>query len=102
MMTKKVKGQKIKVGHMISLIAFFALVVVMGLMGDKEGRAVDLSFNFLNVIILFLVGVIASATMVIPGVSGSMVLYCLVFTTPLLHRLMILSVPLPPEILRGY
>ena len=79
MMTKKVKGQKIKVGHMISLIAFFALVVVMGLMGDKEGRAVDLSFNFLNVIILFLVGVIASATMVIPGVSGSMVLLLLGF-----------------------
>ena len=87
MMTKKVKGQKIKVGHMISLIAFFALVVVMGLMGDKEGRAVDLSFNFLNVIILFIVGVIASATMVIPGVSGSMVLLLLGFYNPIIAQI---------------
>ena len=87
MMTKKVKGQKIKVGHMISLLVFFALVVVMGLMGDKEGRAVDLSFNFLNVIILFIVGVIASATMVIPGVSGSMVLLLLGFYNPIILSL---------------
>lgn len=87
MMTKKVKGEKIKAGHMVSLIAFFALVVVLGLMGDKEGKAADLSFSFLNVIILFIVGVIASATMVIPGVSGSMVLLLLGFYNPIIAQI---------------
>ncbi len=73
-MAKNIKGNKTKVGHIIAFVLFFVLVVGMTLLGDTEGRAADLSFNILNVIKLFGVGVIASATMVIPGVSGSMVL----------------------------
>lgn len=81
---KNVKGKKIKAGHLISAIVFFLLVAGLAALGETEGTAADLSFGFANVLILFVVGVITSATMVIPGVSGSMVLMLMGFYTPIL------------------
>lgn len=83
-MWKNVKGSKIKAGHLIAALAFFALVVGMAAFGGTEGAAADLSFNLVNVLKLFVVGVITSATMVIPGVSGSMVLMLMGFYQPVL------------------
>ncbi len=83
-MWKNVKGQKIKPGHIVAFLAFFAVVVVMALMGDAEGNAADLSFNIINVLKLLGVGIIAAATMVIPGVSGSMMLLLLGYYNPIL------------------
>ena len=81
---KNVKGNKIRTGHLISALAFFALVVGLAAFGGAEGAAADLSFGLVNVIRLFAVGVVASATMVIPGVSGSMVLMLMGFYQPVL------------------
>lgn len=81
---KNVKGNSIKVGHIIAGLLFFALVVGMAVMGETEGNAANLSFNLINVIKLFGVGIIASATMVIPGVSGSMVLLLMGYYNPIL------------------
>ncbi|MBQ9142978.1 MAG: DUF368 domain-containing protein [Lachnospiraceae bacterium] len=86
-MWKNVKGQKIKPGHMGAFLAFFVVVVVMALMGETEGNAADLSFNVINVVKLFAVGVIAAATMVIPGVSGSMMLLLLGYYNPILSTI---------------
>lgn len=83
-MWKNVKGSKLKIGHLIAALAFFAVVVGMAAFGGTEGAAADLAFNLVNVLKLFVVGVIASATMVIPGVSGSMVLMLLGFYQPVL------------------
>ena len=74
---KKVKGNKIKISHGIAFLIFFVLVIGMAAMGETEGQAADLTLSVWSVIKLFLVGVLASATMVIPGVSGSMVLMLL-------------------------
>lgn len=84
---KNVKGNSIKLGHIIACIAFFALVAGLALMGEKEGNAADLSFNFLNVAKLFGVGVVASASMVIPGVSGSMMLLLMGYYHPVLEAI---------------
>ena len=43
----------------------------------KIGKAADVSFGIINMIKLFSVGIIAAATMVVPGVSGSMMLMLL-------------------------
>lgn len=83
----KEKGDNMKDGHMLVFLIFFALVVGMGIVGEREGAAADLSFNLVNVIVLFLVGVIAAATMVIPGVSGSMVLLLLGYYEPILESI---------------
>lgn len=81
---KNVMGKKIRIGHIIAALAFFALVAGMAVMGETEGTSADLSFSVGNMLILFVVGVITSATMVIPGVSGSMVLMLMGFYKPVL------------------
>lgn len=86
-MCKKVKGNKVKAGHVISFLLFFALVAGLALLGEKEGAAADLSFSFFNVIKLFFVGMIASATMVIPGVSGSMILLLIGYYHPIIETI---------------
>lgn len=81
---KNVKGKSVKIGHIIAALVFFALVAGLAAMGETEGAAANLSFSVTNVLILFVVGVITSATMVIPGVSGSMVLMLMGFYEPIL------------------
>lgn len=74
---KKVQGHKVTVGKLIPLLVFFAVVILMALIGEAQGNAADVSFGLLNVLKLLGVGVIAAATMVVPGVSGSMMLMLL-------------------------
>ncbi len=84
---KNVKGNSVRIGHIVAFLAFFALVVCMAVFGGGEGSSADLSFTVGNVLILFGVGIIASATMVIPGVSGSMVLLLLGYYNPILSAI---------------
>lgn len=84
---KNVKGSKIKVGHIIAFLLFFVVVAGFAIMGESEGKAADLTFNAINVIKLLGVGVVASATMVIPGVSGSMMLMLMGYYTPVLETI---------------
>ena len=74
---KKVQGNAIKAPQVIGFVLFFALVVGLALIGEGDGVSADVSFSVINVIKLFLVGIVAAATMVIPGVSGSMMLMVL-------------------------
>lgn len=84
---KNVKGNSVKIGHLAVCIAFFVLVAGLAMMGETEGNAADLSFGFLSVVKLFGVGVVASATMVIPGVSGSMMLLLMGYYHPILEAI---------------
>ncbi len=81
---KNVKGKSVKIDYLLAWLVFFALVVGLALMGEKEGASADLSFGVLNVLKLFGVGIIASATMVIPGVSGSMILLLIGYYNPII------------------
>lgn len=71
---KKVEGKKITIGKIIPFLVFFGVVILMAVMGNVAGTAADVSFSFINVVKLFGVGIVAAATMVVPGVSGSMML----------------------------
>lgn len=86
-MWKNVKGNAIRLGHILTFLVFFAVVVGMALLGETEGNGVELNLNLINVIKLFGVGVIAAATMVIPGVSGSMVLLLIGYYNPVLSAI---------------
>lgn len=70
----KSTSEKVSVGNLVASLFFFALVVGFAMLGEGEGQDTTIAFTFVNVMKLFGVGIIASATMVIPGVSGSMVL----------------------------
>ena len=80
---KRIKGDK---GNSVSIPAFicgFVLVVGLQIIGSGNGTDAAMNMNPLLVIILFLMGMIASATMVIPGVSGSMMLMLLGYYNPI-------------------
>ena len=79
---KNVGGKKIKVGHIIAGLLFFVMVVGLAAVGETEGASADLSLNAGTVLQLFVVGIVAAATMVIPGVSGSMMLMLMGFYHP--------------------
>lgn len=84
---KKVKGKGIKISYIIPFLVFFVLVVGLALTGEKEGNAADLTFGLWSCMKLFVVGIIASATMVIPGVSGSMMLLLLGYYNPIVSAI---------------
>ena len=83
-MGKKVKGHSVRVGHGLAFLLFFVLVVGCASLEGSQGSAADLSFSLINAVKLLGVGVIASATMVVPGVSGSMILMILGYYEPVL------------------
>ncbi len=62
------------VACVISFIFAFALIIVLEVLGQKEGLDKSLGFSVVNMIIALFLGIIAAATMIIPGVSGSMVM----------------------------
>lgn len=74
---KKVKGHSVTAGKIIAFLIFFAIVILMAVLGETSGNAADVSFSLINVVKLLFVGIIAAATMVVPGVSGSMMLMLL-------------------------
>ena len=71
---KNVKSSKINMGYILGYTAFFALVVVLAVFNDAKGATADTTFNMINSLKLVGVGIVAAATMVVPGVSGSMML----------------------------
>ncbi|KAB1438113.1 DUF368 domain-containing protein [Candidatus Galacturonibacter soehngenii] len=71
------KNKKLGIGNLIAFLLMFALVVGLPLLGVGSETSNVLEGTPLNMIILFFVGLIAAATMVIPGVSGSLVLMIL-------------------------
>lgn len=73
----KATGKKVTGGNIVILVLFFLLVAGFALLGEGEASGTAISLNAVEIIKLFFVGIIASATMVIPGVSGSMVLMLL-------------------------
>lgn len=84
---KKVKGNTIKGGHILSFVLFFALVAGLAAFGNGEGTDVVLNPGMGMAFILFLIGILASATMIIPGVSGSMILLLLGFYNPIVSEI---------------
>ena len=87
-LTGKMKGQKIGVSHAVVFLIFFAGVIILKYVGDStEEVSVALTTDLVSIVKLFFIGVIASATMVIPGVSGSMMLMILGYYTPIISSI---------------
>ena len=87
MMIKEVKGKKVNAGCIFGFIFFFLLVVGLSLLDGIKGTDADLSFSILTELKLFCVGVVAAATMVIPGVSGSMMLMLMGYYEPVISAI---------------
>ncbi len=85
-MFNKVKSEKIKWTHIIVFIIAAIVVVVPTIMvsgATDVVRAVE--FNFVSVVIMFLIGIIAAFSIVVPGVSGSMILMMIGYYATILN-----------------
>ncbi len=78
---------RIKIQYMIPFLIFFVMVAGTAIIGDIEGVTADLSLSLASVIKLFIVGLIIAANIVIPGVSGSMLLLMMGYYTPFIETI---------------
>lgn len=91
MLVSKIKDSKEKkqVSSYIIALITFSIVMLMAfadqIFGSGIGEVSFKNMNILSYILLFVVGVIAAATMVIPGVSGSLVLMLLGYYLPIIN-----------------
>ena len=76
---KELRTQKKSIGisGAVAFILFFAICAFLPMLKNNQDVLTSFALTPMTMILLFLVGVIASATMVIPGVSGSMVMMIL-------------------------
>ena len=68
---EKVKNQKINIADIIGIILAIGVIVALPLIPKTEAAA---QYNIGVYIIMFAMGIVCSSAMVIPGVSGSLVL----------------------------
>lgn len=73
----KLKNEKLNAKHLIIFILMFALVAVLPMFQGAESSFEAIAITPSSMIKLFGIGIIASATMVVPGMSGSLVLIVL-------------------------
>lgn len=71
------RGGSIGFSGILCFVLLFAFAVLLPMMGSDEKVMQTLAVSPVLMILMFFIGIIASATMVIPGVSGSMVLIIL-------------------------
>ena len=89
---KEMKGESIGWQGVLVFILFFVLVVGLKIV-EKENTA-EIHLGVLEMVKLFLMGAAASAAMVIPGVSGSMILKTLGYYEPIVTGAL-------PDLLKG-
>lgn len=85
LLTKKVRKKKVKKTNLGLFALTFSIVMLMFFMKSGNNLVNLANPNLLMYLILGLVGMIAAATMIIPGVSGSFVLMLLGFYEPIVN-----------------
>lgn len=73
---KKIDMKKAGVGAMLLFLVFLALIVFLAIVNPTESGSA-LEFTWAQAAVILGMGVVASATMIIPGVSGSMIMMLL-------------------------
>ena len=81
----KVRGARPSMFELALFAVFFTLIIWMQYWETGVDRNLD--FGLGTVVRLFVVGTFAAATMVIPGVSGSMLLMSLGYYAPIINRI---------------
>ncbi len=77
----KVKTEKIKGTHIFSFLVMLAVIIVPTLIAIETPAIQSMDLSFFSVLILIGLGVISAAAMVVPGISGSMILMMLGYYT---------------------
>lgn len=87
MLFGRLKGKKLGIANAGIFIIFFLLIIGLEFLNGSGGKEAVLTVSAVQVMKLFGIGVLASATMVIPGVSGSMILMLLGYYNPIIETI---------------
>ena len=71
---KKSKNGRLTAANVLAFLLLFAFAIALPLLKGSDDTLMTLTATPDTMVILFFMGVIAAATMVIPGVSGSMIM----------------------------
>ena len=72
---KQVKDEKLNAMHVLVFLVFAAVVIIPKIIANQgDGLKQEALTDFGHIILYIVLGIIASASMVIPGISGSMML----------------------------
>ena len=82
-LTGHLKGVRFNLSHAVVFLIFFGAIILLQIFGG-QGSDVALSVTPISLFKLVLVGIVAAATMVIPGVSGSMMLMTMGYYYPVI------------------
>lgn len=83
MLLKKVKGSKLSISNLLVFLVTFSMIILLLFLNSDNVVSFE-NMHIGNYILLFIVGIITSATMVIPGVSGSAVLMTIGYYKPVI------------------
>ncbi|MSS62678.1 DUF368 domain-containing protein [Velocimicrobium porci] len=86
-LAEHVKGKKMGISNGIIFVIFFAMIIVLQMLGGTEATQTTIEPSVLEGIKLFFIGIIAAATMVVPGVSGSMILMLMGYYYPIINTI---------------
>lgn len=84
---RKVRSEKKMGGNLLVFLATFLLVAVFAFLKEGTVTVSLANLNPMGYLLLFLVGVLAAATMVIPGISGSFVLMLIGYYKPIIDTI---------------
>ncbi len=84
MLFKKVKGN-ISLSNILLFIITFSLIIIMTITKNGLSEISLVNMNLTSYLLLFLVGIVAAASMVVPGISGSFILIFLGYYEPILN-----------------
>ena len=82
-LTGHLKGVRFNLSHAVVFLIFFGSIILLQIFGGY-GSDVALTVTPISLFKLVLVGIVAAATMVIPGVSGSMMLMTMGYYYPVI------------------
>ena len=82
---KRVSMKNARMPGVVLFLLFLALVVVLPLLNPPEARTADHSIG--TILLMIPLGAIASSAMVIPGISGSMILMLLGYYNPVINAM---------------
>ena len=74
MLYKKVESTKVKPSHIILYLITLALIIVPSVYTVTAEPVKSINLDFITVVILGSLGIISATAMIVPGVSGSMIL----------------------------
>ncbi len=83
---KPIRAEKVRTAGILAFFFFFFLVAVLPML-NISGKEAVMDLSFVTAVKMFGIGIISAATMVVPGVSGSMILLLIGYYQPLLDEI---------------